>query len=343
MNKILEYLHFFSEWHVVFDVADVEYPFGKLPDKEGNVYESCHWFCKTINNKPIAEVDKILGEFDDEVSKLQVQVQSKKNKSGSSVSRAEIILALEKSKFLYRSIVPVETGNSNPISETVECNWRFKGDDIIYRTQVKFDDYERQVGKRWEQMLAFSEDFLTLYIFPFKVNLEKIIPLFKIILDSNTVTKKVTKKTLTTPNNFASPYFQSDVVNILYRGFVRRGYIIDTDIQRESFMKLFKTSKYQKKISPKVDWFSWQTNLRYFIHKLDEIFPMPALGNEQKWRIADDNFTAKGKTIDLSAGKANCHYGIPEAMLETDELMQKALLSYEASDSKKKVKKITSQ
>ncbi|MBK9300634.1 MAG: hypothetical protein IPN14_08515 [Bacteroidetes bacterium] len=188
-------------------------------------------------SKPTSEIDKILKDFDAEIDKLHEAVHSKKYKSGSVVSRADIILALEKAKILYNRIQPVATGNSNPISETVEHYWHFTGNDIVFQSQNRFDDYQIQTGRRWEQLLLSSKESLTYYIFPFKASLEKLIPLFKIILDIKEPPQKASRKKVTTPNNFVGPYFQSDVVNLLYREFVGLGYIIDTKEQKDSFTR----------------------------------------------------------------------------------------------------------
>jgi len=330
MNKIVRFIDFFSTIEAEFDYT------GSYPYPE--VFNWGNWEIKLCNGKDLIEFDTETRAFSHEVTFLKESAELTALKIPKEYSRSGIITGLYKAEELLGRISSRKSyfDDDKDLEENKGTVWYLneKGAISAYqRFYINGDEGEaRRVSVNLELLVNYTEELISVDIKWLKDILQRLIPVLRIFIDSG-VKEKVQKKVLSrVPKSFVSEKFQPDVVNSLFKEFVKLGYLVDDESQRESFSKLLRAKRETSNpINPKLDWRSYETTLRGFIVVIDSKFEIPDI-NQSRWRTADNSFTIRGKPCNLSKGTTNTYYGSPSSVEAMDRAIKNALKNYEPSE-----------
>ncbi|MBK7763286.1 MAG: hypothetical protein IPI46_07915 [Bacteroidetes bacterium] len=350
MSKITTYIEFLSKWLVIYTVDALEHPFGSEPNNSGDVFEEIDWKCQTINGYSLNAFSHKLQEFDNEILKFEKAIKLEPITIPQGYSIFEIILAKENATILKNKIESIRVKKPNPLQTEMECIWRFKGDDILSIGQVYFDDYEIQHSGRWDNLLNFSEEFLTLFIYPLYADLEKLIPTLSVLIatsanapyslpastsEKNNESKKMSKKDNLNGGQliFQSDFFSNNsVVSTLKDFLVGEGKFISIESSGD-FSKIFSNSKTIGLVA-KLSWEKSKSQLRYFLKELSKIFELDKSDNEM-YQIAECCFLVKGTAIPFTTTFPNGHNTSSKAsQIKIDGILAMAKEQFSAKSKK---------
>ena len=333
MHKLSEYIEFLSDWHVVFTVANSEFPLGTDKDKEGNQFEDIEWECVSINDITLTKFEKIIHQFGEIVQQLNDYIEGKIVSVDIIPMTENWIVVRRKVQILINKFNLEPWQDPDPVRSYISHKCYFEIGEGLEVEQNFYDDYGIQINRRFQKLITYSKEYLTLYFWPFRKDLEKLLPVLDYLaehkeiqnttqnilsvvehkeiqnaaqyISSEAKHKTDKKSTVTELSNFPcfkSHYFQNaEVIDVLYNYFVAKENTKGRYFQyisKSEFGRLFTSKKFTDQ-AVKLNWVGFKTGLRFFLISIQKIFEIEGQHIEI-FKIAEYHILYRGMVLKYS-------------------------------------------